>query len=63
MLRTVYQSSIMVFDLQNVLKKKSRKKLYLGFKSFMVDCPLAFFFLLGIEESVQPISLFEKCDF
>lgn len=45
MFRTIYQSTISIFDLQNSLKTKRHKKLHLGFKSFMIDCPIAFFFL------------------
>ena len=45
MLKTVYQSTVSIFDLQNALKKKRRKKLHLGFKSLLVGYPRAFYFL------------------
>lgn len=44
MFRIVFQSRVSIFDLQNSLKNRRNKKL-LGFKSYLVDWPVAFYIL------------------
>jgi hypothetical protein len=45
MFKTVFQSTVYIFDMENSLKNKRRRKLLFGFKSFLVDCPIGFYVL------------------
>lgn len=45
MLKTVYQSTISYMDFTNQLGNRNRKRLFLGFGSILVDCPIRFFVL------------------
>jgi len=45
MFKIVFQSTVSIFDLQDALKHRRKKKLFLGFKSFLVDLPVGFYFL------------------
>jgi hypothetical protein len=45
MITIIYDSTMYFLDLQAELQKKRRKKILLGFKSYLVDCPMGFYFL------------------
>jgi hypothetical protein len=45
MFQVVFQSSVYIFDIEQLLKNKRRKKLLLGWKSYLVDCPIGFYIL------------------
>lgn len=45
MFRTIHNSTISIFDLQNALKRKRRKKIHMGFQTWIDGNPIAFLFL------------------
>lgn len=45
MLTIVYQSTVSCLDLEGQLKEWRKKRLFMNFKAYLVDCPIRFFFL------------------
>lgn len=45
MLTIIYQSTVSCFDLEDQLKDRRKKRLFMNFKAFLVDCPIRFYLL------------------